>query len=479
MTPGGSGVDVLIVGGGIYGATAAYEASRRGLSVLLVERDDFGAATSQNSMKIAHGGLRYLQTMDLPRIRESIEERQRLLQIAPHLVKPLLCRIDLEGVNRPSRLLLRAGLLLNEWISRAINRTAPADSLLPKAAYPYWYDAIIIDTERLLLSFLDTAVKLGRGRTRVMNYTIVEEFIRRRDRIAGARISALGEVDVGFVLDCTGVSRRGQPAGLSMNLVVGGLSISGGGAAVALHHPIDHRKVFVVPWRECSIVGTMERAYPYDPAQPLRLDRAWIDEFLAWIRPVHPELARLSSADIRLVHAGLLPREGPHSNRLARHYRIEDEPGGIVRVVGVKYTTARRVSSRAVEIGARRLGLRPGPGRESGPLPSLVDHRLELAAYQQADAALPAAVLDSRSGPSVGAVLYAVDREQARTLSDVLFRRTGIATTGHPGPDLVSAVASILQQRFGWSEEQRREQIEAFNRDRAYLCADPHASTRS
>ena len=73
-------VDILILGGGIYGATAAYEASRRGLSVLLVERNDFGSGTSQNSLKIAHGGLRYLQTLDFRRIRESLEERRQPLR---------------------------------------------------------------------------------------------------------------------------------------------------------------------------------------------------------------------------------------------------------------------------------------------------------------------------------------------------------------------------------------------------------------
>lgn len=145
--------DFLILGGGIYGATAAYEASRRGLSALLVERDDFGSATSQNSMKIAHGGLRYLQSLDFSRMKESIRERQRLLQIAPHLVEPLLCRMDLTGVNGLQRLLLRAGLLLNETVSGTVNRGAPAGTLLPKTGYPFWYDAII--TEDVIVNHAD------------------------------------------------------------------------------------------------------------------------------------------------------------------------------------------------------------------------------------------------------------------------------------------------------------------------------------
>ncbi|MGK7920160.1 MAG: FAD-dependent oxidoreductase, partial [Trichodesmium sp.] len=77
--------DVVIIGGGIYGATLAWEATLRGLSVALVEKADFGSATSANSLKTIHGGLRYLQNADFKRMRESIHERTALMKIAPHL----------------------------------------------------------------------------------------------------------------------------------------------------------------------------------------------------------------------------------------------------------------------------------------------------------------------------------------------------------------------------------------------------------
>ena len=80
--------DVAIVGGGIYGVSIARDAALRGLAVALVEKADFGGATSANSHKIVHGGLRYLQTADFRRVRESIRERSALLRIAPHLVRP-------------------------------------------------------------------------------------------------------------------------------------------------------------------------------------------------------------------------------------------------------------------------------------------------------------------------------------------------------------------------------------------------------
>src|SRR3954463_4928225 len=81
--------DVLVVGGGIYGLTIAYDAAQRGLSVALIERDDFGSGTSFNHLRTIHGGLRYLQTLDITRARESIRERRTLAQIAPHAIRPL------------------------------------------------------------------------------------------------------------------------------------------------------------------------------------------------------------------------------------------------------------------------------------------------------------------------------------------------------------------------------------------------------
>ena len=81
--------DVLVLGGGIYGVWCAWDAALRGLSVALVDKGDFGHATSSNNLKIVHGGLRYLQHGDLRRMRESIRERRILMQIAPHLVHPL------------------------------------------------------------------------------------------------------------------------------------------------------------------------------------------------------------------------------------------------------------------------------------------------------------------------------------------------------------------------------------------------------
>src|SRR5918998_2222082 len=114
--------DLLVVGGGVHGAAVAWDATLRGLSVALIERGDFGAATSANSLRIAHGGLRYLARGDFRRMRESIRERSLLMAIAPELVTPLPVLVPTQGVGSESRAAMRAALALNDLASLDRNR---------------------------------------------------------------------------------------------------------------------------------------------------------------------------------------------------------------------------------------------------------------------------------------------------------------------------------------------------------------------
>jgi glycerol-3-phosphate dehydrogenase len=462
-------VDVLVVGGGIHGAAAAYEASRRGLSVLLVEQGDFGCGASSQSLRIAHGGLRYLQRLDVRRSLDSLGERRRLLTLAPHLVRPLRCRLEPDDSRPLGRLALRAGWLVNDALSWRRNRAVPARNRLPRGRFPEWWDAILLDTERLLLSFLQTAEALGGGRVRALNHTRLEALVHADGRVVAARIAGRGEVRAGCVLDCTGAAAAQRGVVLCMNVVVGPLALTAGGVARGLRHPEDGRRVFCVPWRARSIVGTFERPHPGDPAAPLRPDAAWLDELLAWLRPVHPELARLSAADVHVVHAGLLPADAGGSP--ARDFEIAEDRLGLVRVQGVKWTTARGVASRAVRLAAGRLG-RPDAARWGDEtLPPLVDHRVALRDWLRRNPRGLLRVLPGRSPLRVGHVLFAVEREQARTLSDVLLRRTAVATLGHPGPALAAAVADLLAHELGWSAAERRAQLEAFDAEPAFLAS--------
>src|SRR6185369_10677643 len=123
--------DVLVVGGGIYGLTIAYDAAQRGLSVALIERHDFGSGASFNHFRTIHGGLRYLQTLDLSRARESVRERRTVARIAPQAVRPLPFAVPLYRSLTRGKVAMRAGFLLDRLVSAGRNRGVPPSHRLP------------------------------------------------------------------------------------------------------------------------------------------------------------------------------------------------------------------------------------------------------------------------------------------------------------------------------------------------------------
>lgn len=450
--------DVLIEGGGIQGATAAYVAARQGLSVLLVERGDLGGGASSNSMKVLHGGLRYLQSLDLPRSFESLRERRRLQRLAPDLVRPLPVRMELAGRSAFYRAALRAGLLAHDVLSAHRNRGLGPEQRLPRSRYPRWHDALVTDTERLLLAFLHEAQACRPGAVEVRTRAQVRELVRHGGRVHAAEVEGIGRVEVGAVLRCVGATRPGQPVVLAMNLLVDARPLNRDGSAVALRHPVDGRNVFAVPWRGCSILGTWNGPYPHPPEEALRVEPAWIDQALAWLAPVHPELAELTRADVRFVHAGLLPREPGPATEPSDRARVEALPDGVIEVQGVKWTTAQGLSERAVAAALRHLG-QSFVRRRTAPLQA---HREQLDAYLAEDPARRSPLVPGTPQPERGRLLFAVDREWAHTLEDVLLRRTGLASAGHPGAAVVEASATLLQEHLGWSDAETRAQVEAF-----------------
>src|SRR5438093_9679191 len=114
--------DVLVVGGGVYGLTIAYDAAQRGLSVALIERGDFGSGASFNHLRTIHGGLRYLQTLDVTRARESVRERRTFARIAPHAVRPTAFALPVYRSLTHGKLAMRAGFALDRIVALDRNR---------------------------------------------------------------------------------------------------------------------------------------------------------------------------------------------------------------------------------------------------------------------------------------------------------------------------------------------------------------------
>ena len=447
--------DLLVVGGGIYGVAAAWDAAQRGLAVALVEREDFGAGVSWNSLKTIHGGLRYLQKADLARMRESIRERRALLRISPALVRPLPFLVPTYGHGLAGREALAVALALNDLISHDRNDGLPVSHHIPRGRMlsrsevlgrlpgaparglngaGLWADAQVGSSERLVVAFVHAAAEAGAA---VANHVEALGFLKTGKRVTGirARDAVTGadlEVRARIVLNAAGPGVevllaeggiRPTPAPLlkAWNLVFARPP----DVPFAVGARTEGRFLFLVPWRDRTMVGT---AYAPPETRSDQAVAAFRDEAIKafpW--------ARLEDAPLALVHEGLVPGHGGPNGLFTRprlhDHEAEDGVAGLVSVQGVKYTTARAVAEKAVDLVSRRLG-RPGaPCRTAvTPLPR-------------------ARPLD---GPLEARTVEVVREEMAVTLSDAVLRRLDLGTAGPPPEAELETVARTMATHLGW-----------------------------
>jgi glycerol-3-phosphate dehydrogenase len=446
--------DVVIVGGGIHGAALAWEAASRGLSAALVEANDFGGGASWNSLKTIHGGLRHLQRLDLAGLRESARERRALLTIAPELVRPLAFLAPTQGFGARGRLALGAGLAAADLVSRDLTR-ADAGRILPRsrtvgrrdvaARVPalagaevtgagLWWDAQVDSSERLVLAFLHAAADAGAvvvnrmEANGILHGGEVVHGITAHDALNGNTVEVLGRTVVNAggrggddLVRAAGIERPAAPMLRAVNLVLRRAIV--GDAAVGSRE--GGRYLFAVPWRDRTIIGT-----GYGPEAAAVRDLAL--EFLADAARAFP-WAGLRTDDVALVHAGLVPAKGRRAALVTRSrvidHEMDDGVPGIFSLVAAKYTTARAVAERAVDMIQERLERPPAPSRTSVTL-------------------LPAARLPE--GPLKERVRRAVQEEMAHSLADVVLRRLDLGTAGEPAVEDVETVAGVLFHELGW-----------------------------
>jgi glycerol-3-phosphate dehydrogenase len=536
--------DLLVIGGGIYGAGVAWDATLRGLSVALVEKADFGSATSANSLKTIHGGLRYLQHADFQRMRESMRERKALMRIAPHLIHPLPVLVPTYGHGLKSKEIMAIALRLNDWIGGDRNwgmgdpqkhipmgRVISAQECLqylPGLATSgltggaVFYDAQVYNSERLLISFLRSAVQLG---ARVANYVKVTGFLRTGDRITGVtaedvltgdglEIPAKAVVNtagpwVGQVINLVQPSAPARALAKAMNVVTRPLfsNLPEFPYAVGISSPKTYqdadavinkgsRLFFIAPWRGKSLVGTNYSPYAGQPDE-LSVTDSEIQAFLNEVNQAYPT-AQLTLEDVELVHLGLLPSSGIAQSgdvQLTKHYELYDHrrdgAPGLLSVSGVKYTTARDVAAKAMNWVFQYLGQR-SPRSTSATVPiyggqieqfqefledaiqrrsvqleaSLV-RRLVYnygSAYPEVLKYLEPEPVQADSGMAElelfkAEVRYAVREEMAQKLSDVVMRRTELGSSGFPGEQVLRLGAQEMGLVLGWSSERIDQEV--------------------
>lgn len=423
----GSSYDIAVVGGGVYGISLALEASRRGFSVLLLERRDFGGETSWNSLHIIHGGLRALQTLDLRRLREMVQERRWWLRHFPDLVEPLPCLMPLygHGLRRPS--VLRSALLVTDILSWNRNRGVRPDRSLPRGRIlgrqgtlkscsaidhggllgaALWYDGFASDSHRLLIEMLHWATASG---AITLNYAEATGIVVRDGRVTGLGFSDTEsgrsfEVRASAVVNCAGPWCREvastfdrdlpelfQPS-IAFNVLVDREAFADRALAV---EPLGGkgRTYFLVPWKGLTLAGTYHASW-FSTSDEKAVEESLLMEFLDDLNKAIPAL-ELEAGDVLRVYSGLLPAANAGSVELALremicHHRDHGGPEGLFSVSGVKLTTARRVAEKTLRRIQRWQGRNlPAPSASPRPAPlrPLPWNELESLWQEDADSA--------------------------------------------------------------------------------------------
>jgi glycerol-3-phosphate dehydrogenase len=532
--------DVLVVGGGITGATTAWDAAQRGLSVALLERGDFGGATSAESLKVVHGGVRYLQHLDVVRVRESSRERRALLRMAPHLVQPMPFVVPTYGHGmRGPEILAAAFIILNALTAdrnRGLtdpSRRVPAAGIVSRARVLEWfpdinkegltgagvfYDGQMFNPPRLVWAMVRTAARAGAA---VANYCDVTALILQGGRVAGVRVEdRLGgekfEVRARTVVNAAGPyaeallvrsgvrAVRSVPFSRDMALVLKRQLVNGRALALQTryHDPSavltrGARHLFLVPWRGKTLVGVNSLVWRDEP-DSLRVTEAEVSDFVAEIAEADPKLG-LTMDDVALVMAGLLPVEkgdekGGDVSFGKRPLVVDnartDNVQGLVSAISNRYTVARGVAEKAVDLVYQKLGrelrrCRTEITRIHGAdfyrfadlvrevaeaLPEGVDRSIADRLARDHGSAYGEVLRLARERPELGVtiggsgilraeVVHAARSEMVCKLSDAVFGRTGLATAGDPGRAELEECADLVAAQLGWDAARRESEL--------------------
>jgi glycerol-3-phosphate dehydrogenase len=472
--------DVAIVGGGIYGAMLHLEAARSGLRSVLVERGDFGGATSDNSLRIVHGGLRYLQNLNVARSVESTRERQWYLASVPRLVKPLPCLMPIYDRGRKRASVLSLGLKANDALSAAIMyldcsigdvphghvldaratlELAPAIPAAGLVGGAVWHDLALRCPGRVIIETLKWAADLGGV---AMNYVEARRLLISKGRVRGVSIAEPGtrtsaELRAGVVINAAGpwagalarkwgaADDRLAPLVVAWNVLLDRPPLSA--YAVALQDP-SYAKAglkFATALGGRLLVGTGYTPLVGSCESAESVAESELDSFLAAVNRCVPSLDA-TRRDVLRVFSGVLPATAPGSSvPRARNLLTAGGPRGLFTLSGTKFTTARSAARRALT-AIRRAGLlrRPDAGAQDYPPchPSAADG-LFGDEWTMLD-------VESRRA----ALTQILEHEAVEHLDDLVLRRT---TLGDQPVLALSAARALCALNDRWRQDTDRE----------------------
>jgi glycerol-3-phosphate dehydrogenase len=545
----GQRFEVVVIGGGITGAGVALDAASRGYSVALLERGDYAIGTSSRSSKMVHGGLRYLQNLDLGLVREALLERQLMVQLAPHLVYPTpflvpsfpeerrprglgigLNMYDVMATTRVgrSRREMRSSKEEDEafYWSPDRHRTIDRDEVLtlvpslgsrdPKNAYLF-YDCQTDDV-RLTLTVLGEAERFG---ATMLNGAEVTEVLEQGSRATGvafveAESGERIEVEADNVVNATGVfADRIRPEETIGEEDVPRISPSRGthvlldradlstGEAACIVPAGEGRAIFALPWYGRTLVGTTDNDYEGDTDRP----RPAEDDIVYLLDAVNEFFgASLGIGDLVGAYAGVRPLiatgDPKKSVDISRKAELYETSSGMLTITGGKLTTWRRMAKQTVDRLVERegreapchtaeipLGMEARPEDLEAPEGVGTEAIAQLAfryghaarnvlALAREDRKLAEPIVAGRPDLLAEAVI-AARHEQARSVADVLLRRTRLGLLAAPQlrePGPARAVATAMGAELGWSRREIKRQAEAWPAAMAEAGVDPAGS---
>ncbi len=491
--------DFIIIGGGATGFGIAVDAASRRYHVLLLEQYDFGKGTSSRSTKLMHGGLRYLKQGHAPLVKEALKERGLILQNAPHLVKPL--GFIIPNYKWLDKHFYHIGLKIYDLLSGRLN-IASSKGLSRKEtlqAIPtvkqeglkggiLYYDAQF-DDARLLVSFAETLVEWGGT---PINYMQVNQLIKKNGHICGVNVydkinKTTHYLHSRIVINATGIfsdtirklddSHINNMVAPSQGVhLVADRSFLRSNKAIIIPQTDDGRVIFIIPWHKHTLMGTTDTPMSKPVIEPLAQEEE-IDFILEHASRYLSK--KINKEDILSVFAGLRPlvraSAGKKTSKLSRGHSIRTSSSGLVSIVGGKWTTYRKMGEDTVNqaIAVAQPGKRKCQTKNlplHGWMPNAIT---DLECIYGSDALLLQELI--RNDPSLRKplhpelpyllvqIFWAIKREMALTVEDVLARRTralflNAKAAIKSAPMVASMLANELKQDKAWE----KQQIETF-----------------
>lgn len=478
--------DIVVIGGGATGAGCALDAASRGLSVLLLEQDDFGKGTSSRSTKLIHGGVRYLRQGNISLVREALKERSLLLKNAPHVVHTR--QIVIPCYSLWQKMFYGIGMMIYDLLagkhrigtSRLLSRSETVE-LLPSikarglVGGVLYHDGQFDDT-RLLIDILRTAASHGAV---VLNYAKVEtidadengraKFVGFTDTLTGGKKRVMARAVINAAGIFSDAVRRMQDKNAARHLsfsqgihLVFDRKFLPSNDALMIPKTPDGRVLFCIPWHEHLLVGTTDTPVENAILEPKALESEidFILETAGGFLEQKPE-----RSDILSVFAGIRPLISSEKTRktssLSRGHELFVDASGLITITGGKWTTYRQMAEDAVD---KAIGI-GGLNRVKCRTENLTINPPEMirTSGERLHPALPYTRED---------VVRAVRDEMACTIEDVLARRTrALFLNAQAAIEIAPAAATIMADEMGFGNDWIETQAEQFHcTAAAYLC---------